>query len=159
MYLVSKEDKKVFASIQHSRATLLRLMDVKDKKRKNWADIFIDELTRKPAVIKKNISAFEKAVAKASDTLSLGENVKFTTAIKLLRREIFASGTDAFNELYYLKLLDVVLGIFQEVLAVALHDFEQGQLLQERLNTLYLAKSAQILEEARLTEFAEDEYE
>jgi len=155
--MTNKDDKKIFASIQHSRATLLKLKDVKDTKRKTWLDNFFDEVTKDPAEIEEDIAPFEKAVAKASDTLSLGNNVKFTTAIAFMRKEIFVVGTDAFNKQYYYEVLAQVLEIVQEVLAMALHTFEVGQYLRDAIDTQYIAKSAQILEEQRLTEFLEDD--
>lgn len=155
--MVSKEDKKIFASIQHSRATILKLMDVKQGRRRGWMDEFFDQVTKEPIKIKSELAVFEKAVAKTSDTLALGHNVKFTKAIELLRQEIFASDTDAFNKKYYEEALLQVLAIVQEVLAIALHAYEVNQNLQDTINTRYLAKSAQILEEARLTEWMEDE--
>lgn len=155
--MVSKEDKKVFASIQHSRATILKLMDVKGKRRMEWLTKFFEEVTKKPQEIKDKLKDFEDAVARVSDTLSLGRNTLFTSAISVLRLEILSSNSDTFNEKYYNAVLNQVLSIVQEVYAVALHAFETNQELQEQVNTRYLAKAAQILEEARLTEYMEDE--
>lgn len=155
---MSREDKKIFTSLQHSRATILKLKDARDTKRKHWVDDFIEQVSKPPIETKQNIAPFEQAVARASDALSLGNNRKFTTAIDFLRNEIFAAGTELFNQRYYNKLLNVVLSIFQGTLASAFHTYERQQYLKDAIDTEYIAKSAKIIDEARMIEFMEDEY-
>ena len=155
-----KENKAILASMQASRAALGRLHQIRDDKKKAWIDEFVDQITKEPQAIKTELAPFEKAVARASDALALGKNLRFTTAIKYLRKEIFAHGTDAWNAKYYEELLLVVLEIFQDELAWALHIYEEKQDLKDWLDNMHVARTTNILEEARVTDFFEaSEYE
>lgn len=135
---------------------MLQVYDVRDKRELDWIDQFLTEVTKDPQVIKVKKDDFEKAVARTIKALKLGRNLKFAAAISTLRQEIYAYGSDAWNQRYYESLLLTVLEIFDMELAWAVHLYGRKQDLREWVDTRYVARSSGILEEARITEFMED---
>ena len=157
MILSSRHKKAVFASLQASRATILKVHEVRDNKEKLWIDEFLEQITKDPSEILQNKAAFEKAVAKATDALGLGRNLTFTTATAYIREELYVYNTDAWNQKYYNRLLLTVLKIFHNENAWAINLHKQKQFIGDWVDTRYVARTTGILEEARVTEFMEDE--
>lgn len=155
--MTNKSDKAVFASLQHSRATILKLKEVSDRREKGWIDEFLDVVSKKPEVLVESLADFEKAVAKASDAIALANNVRFMEAIADFRDDLLDYGTDNFNLKHYKEILKIVLRLFDRELAFAQARYKEQKYLSEIVDIKYVAKAAQILEEARITEFMEEE--
>jgi len=148
-------DKATFASIQHSQATMLKLMQDDMIDMRKYAKNFKGKIMLDYDDLRTSWKDVEEAINEASETCALSNNRKFIEAMALLREEVFSDNPD---HNYFYQLRNQVLKLFDHALGWAQSKAKKIFHAYQLSNIKFLAKSTQVLEEAQAIEFLEDDY-